>query len=112
MASDLSFIAAIVVVVALSVGGWAYGLKAHTQAVATQIELDSTKSQLDLERRLRAADQAAVASVNKKLTALKAQKGKTDAQLKAALVAEPDWANRPVPDGVRAALRVRHATND
>ena len=109
MSNDLI---AVLLACALAVGGLAYGLNGHRTAQAALVELDSTKSDLATERRLRAADQAAVASTTKQLTALKAQKGKTDAQLKAALVAEPDWANRPVPDSVRAALRVRHAAND
>lgn len=107
-------IAEVTIVILACVALW-FGYKADTankRAATAVSELATAQSDLDTERRLRAADQAAVLSVNKKLTALKAQKGKTDAQLKAALVAEPDWANNPVPDSVRAALRVRHATND
>lgn len=109
MSNDLI---AILLACALAVGGLAYGLNGHREAQAARIELDSTKSDLDTERRLRAADQAAVASTTKQLNALKAQKGKQDVQLKAALVAEREWSDAPVPDSVRAALRVRHATND
>ncbi len=84
---------------------------ANKRAVKATAELVAVQGQLDLERRLRAADQAAVASTTKKLNALKAQKGKQDVQLKAALVAERQWADAPVPDSVRAALRVRHDAN-
>lgn len=100
-----------VLAIALIISG-AQRQSAVKRAVNAEFALADTKSQLDTERRLRAADQAAVASVNKKLTALRAQKGKQDVQLKAALVADGQWANAPVPDSVRAALRVRHATND
>lgn len=109
MSNDLI---AILLACALAVGGLAYGLNGHRTAQAALVELDNAKSDLDTERRLRAADQAAVASVNKQLSALKAQKGKQDVQLKAALVAEREWADAPVPDGVRAVIRVHHATND
>lgn len=109
MSNDLI---AVLLACALAVGGLSYGLNGHRTAQAALVELDSTKSDLATERRLRAADQAAVASTTKQLNALKAQKGKQDVQLKAALVAEREWADAPVPDGVRAVIRVRHATND
>lgn len=111
---ERSNLIALVVITALCIGLLITGGQrsvAYKRAADAELALSNTQAQLDMERRLRAADQAATASVTKKLTALKAQKGKTDAQMQQALKADSDWADRPVPDGVRAALRVRSATD-
>lgn len=82
---------------------------ARSTASGLRVELADTSAALSTERVLRVADRAATASVQKELTALKAQKGKADAELKTAVEAEPDWANERIPDAVRSAIRVRSA---
>lgn len=81
---------------------------ARNEAATLRADLVDTKASLDTEIVLRKAGATAAASVQKELTALKAQKGKADAKLKVAVEAEPDWATERIPDAVRDALRVRH----
>lgn len=89
-----------------------YGLwDARNTASGLREELADTSAALATERLLRAADQRAVASTQAKLKALRAQKGKADADLKTAVEAEPDWANQRIPDAVLDALRVHSADN-
>lgn len=84
---------------------------ARNEAATLRVDLADTKGNLATQIVLREAGEAATARVQKELTALKAQKGKADAELKTAVEAEPDWANERIPDAVRSAIRVRSADN-